>query len=82
MSNLPSKQPEAPTCEALSDDELQAVSGGVGAVFGGVAILVKPFKDCQCVQGAPFNIINNRDFYQVLNPRLVLQGLQVPQRPF
>lgn len=37
MANLPSQQSEALACEALSDDELQAVSGGVALVTGRIA---------------------------------------------
>lgn len=37
MANLSSQQPEALACEALSDDELQAVSGGVALVTGRIA---------------------------------------------
>jgi bacteriocin-like protein len=42
MSNLSSQQPEALACELLSDDELQAVSGGVAYAIGRVAPGVIP----------------------------------------
>ena len=42
MTNLPSQQPEALACERLSDDELQAVSGGVAYAIGRVSPGVIP----------------------------------------
>jgi len=76
MSNLPSQQTEAPTCEALSDDELQAVSGGVAFAIGRAAQAVplpgriKPFNCGACVQGIPFNLVNNLAVNPVLNAPL------------
>jgi bacteriocin-like protein len=76
MSNLPSKQPEASACEALSDDELQAVSGGVSFAIGRAALAVslpvriKPFNCGACVQGIPFNLVNNPVVNPVLNSPL------------
>jgi bacteriocin-like protein len=85
MSNLPSKQPEASACEALSDDELQAVSGGVALVVGRAALGgalvtgkiangslggIKPFNCGACVQGIPFNLVNNPAVNPVLNAPL------------
>jgi bacteriocin-like protein len=78
MSNLPSKQPEASACEALSDDELQAVSGGVALVVGRGALVlgrdaafkIKPFNCGACVQGIPFNLVNNPAVNPVLNAPL------------
>jgi bacteriocin-like protein len=74
MSNLPSQQPEAPTCEALSDDELQAVSGGAALVIGrgalvlgrDVAFKIKPFNCGACVQGVPRDLVTNPAFNQLV----------------
>lgn len=82
MANLPSQQPEALACEALSDDELQAVSGGVALVTGriaqgiqlttgrvvdpGLVGGIKPFNCNACVQGVPSNLVTNPAFNQVL----------------
>jgi hypothetical protein len=76
MSNLPSQQTEAPTFEALSDDELQAVSGGVSFAIGRPALAVSlpgritPFNCGACVQGIPFNHVNNPAVNPVLNAPL------------
>ncbi len=74
MSNLPSKQPEASACEALSDDELQAVSGGVALVVGRSALVlgrdaafkIKPFNCGACVQGFPRDLVTNPALNQLL----------------
>ncbi len=86
MTNLPSQQSEALACEALSDDELQAVSGGVALVTGRAALGIqlttgrivnpglsggiKPFNCGACVQGIPFNLVNNPAVNPVLNAPL------------
>ena len=82
MANLPSQQPEALACEALSDDELQAVSGGVALVTGRAALGIqlttgrgvnpglidgiRPIICNACVQGVPSNLVTNPAFNQVL----------------
>jgi bacteriocin-like protein len=86
MSNLPSKQPEASACEALSDDELQAVSGGVAFAIGraaqGVALVtgkvvnpgliggIKPIGCAPCRSGIPLDLIKNPVINSVLNSPL------------
>jgi bacteriocin-like protein len=86
MSNLPSQQTEAPTCEALSDDELQAVSGGVAFAIGraaqGVALVtgkvvnpgliggIKPIGCVPCRSGIPLDLIKNPVINPVLNSPL------------
>ncbi|MFM7548804.1 MAG: hypothetical protein ACKO8I_07985 [Cyanobacteriota bacterium] len=86
MTNLPSQQSEVLACEALSDDELQAVSGGVALVTGRAALgtslsgslslvgssipPIKPFNCGACVQGIPFNLVNNPAVNPVLNAPL------------
>jgi bacteriocin-like protein len=86
MSNLPSQQTEAPTCEALSDDELQAVSGGVafaigraaqgGALVTGKVVnpgLIGGIKLIGCVtcrSGIPLDLTKNSVINPVLNSPL------------
>jgi hypothetical protein len=86
MSNLPSQQTEALDCELLSDDDLQAVSGGVAYAIGRVAPggsvnpgkLVKPggiagIKPIGCVpcrSGIPLDLIKNPVINPVLNSPL------------
>jgi len=86
MSNLPSQPAEALACELLSDDELQAVSGGVAYAIGRAALAVplpggsaanlgslggiRPFNCGACVQGIPFNLVNNPAVNPVLNAPL------------
>jgi len=80
MSNLPSQQTEAPTCEALSDDELQAVSGGVAFAIGRAALggalvtgkVVNPgLIGCvACRSGIPLDLIKNPVIKTVLNSPL------------
>jgi bacteriocin-like protein len=75
MSNLPSQQTEAPTCEALSDDELQAVSGGVAFAIGKVVNpgLIGGIKLIGCVtcrSGIPLDLIKNSVINPVLNSPL------------
>ena len=86
MTNLPSQQSEALACEALSDDELQAVSGGVALVTGRAALgtnlsgalslagasipTIKPFNCGACVQGIPFNLVNHPAVNPVLKAPL------------
>lgn len=86
MSKLPCQQPEALACELLSDDELQAVSGGVAYAIGRVALGVpfpggsaanlgslagiRPILCNACVQGVPRDLVTNPAFNQVLRPGL------------
>jgi bacteriocin-like protein len=76
MSNLSSQQTEALDCELLSNDELQAVSGGVASAIGRFALgvtlpgRIKPFNCGACVQGIPFNLVNNPAVNPVLNAPL------------
>lgn len=82
MSILSSQQAEALACERLSDDELQAVSGGVAYAIGRVALAVpapggsaanlgslggiRPFNCIACVQGVPRDLVTNRALNQVV----------------
>jgi bacteriocin-like protein len=75
MSILSSQQAEALACELLSDDELQAVSGGVAlavpAPGGSAANLgslggIRPFNCIACVQGVPRDLVTNPALNQVV----------------
>jgi bacteriocin-like protein len=86
MSNLPSQQTEELACELLSDDELQAVSGGVAYAIGkatqGVALVtgkvvnpgliggIKPIGCAPCRSGIPLDLIKNPVINPVLNSPL------------
>jgi bacteriocin-like protein len=82
MSNLSSQQTEALDCELLSNDELQAVSGGVAFAIGRAALGVpfpggsaanlgslrgiRPFNCITCVQGVPRDLVSNPALNQVV----------------
>jgi bacteriocin-like protein len=75
MSNLPSQQTEELACELLSDDELQAVSGGVALVTGkvvnpGLIGGIKPIGCVPCRSGIPLDLIKNPVINPVLNSPL------------
>lgn len=82
MSTHSSQPSDALACEALSDDDLQTVSGGVALVVGRVAAgvqvttakpitgvslgAIRPINCNACVQGIPRDLVTNPVINQVV----------------